>query len=43
MQDTLKHFRYYLLGARIVLKTDHKPLLKLRAEGSIWQKSNNDT
>ena len=29
MQDTLKHFRYYLLGARIVLKTDHKPLLKL--------------
>ena len=29
MRDTLKHFRYYLLGARIVLKTDHKPLLKL--------------
>ena len=29
MRDTLKHFRYYLLGAKIVLKTDHKPLLKL--------------
>ena len=29
MRDTLKHFRYYLLGARIVLKTDYKPLLKL--------------
>ena len=29
VRDTLKHFRYYLLGARIVLKTDHKPLLKL--------------
>ena len=29
MRDTLKHFRHYLLGARIVLKTDHKPLLKL--------------
>ena len=29
MRDTLKHFRYYLLGARIILKTDRKPLLKL--------------
>ena len=29
MRDTLKYFRYYLLGARIILKTDHKPLMTL--------------
>jgi hypothetical protein len=29
MRDTLKHFRYYLLGAQVVMRTDHKPLLKI--------------
>ena len=29
MRDILKDFRYYLLGARIISKTDHKLLLKL--------------
>ena len=29
MLDTLKHFRYYLLGAQVVMRTDHKPLLKI--------------
>lgn len=32
MRDTLKNFRYYLLGAKILLKTDHKPLLKILEE-----------
>jgi hypothetical protein len=29
MRDTLKHFRYYLLGVQVVMRTDHKPLLKI--------------
>ena len=29
MRDTLKHFRYHLLGAQVVMRTDHKPLLKI--------------
>jgi hypothetical protein len=29
MRGTLKHFRYYLLGAQVVMRTDHKPLLKI--------------
>ena len=35
MRETLRHIRYYLLGAIIVLKTDHKPLLKLEGQGQV--------
>ncbi len=29
IRDTLKHYRYYLLGRKFRLRTDHKPLLKM--------------
>lgn len=29
IRDTLKHYRYYLLGSKFRLRTDHKPLLKM--------------
>ena len=35
MRDTLKHFWYYLLGAQVVMRTDHKPLLKILEQNDL--------